>query len=729
MIQQLPRGQQPRWLFAALLLGLLLSILWTGPVARADEARWVGLVETMPVAGLQGAWVVAGRAFTTTESTEFRQDKGAFAVGVCVEVKYVGESAPFSATKMATKSTDDCNSSATPTVSTTPSTTETPDASATPSTTPVPGSEQEAYGRVNRMPISFVGEWVVGGVIYNATAATEFKREEGPFVLGACVKIHYSAATTPFLIREIETTRRFDCGSVTPTSTATVTTTATTTPESKAEVKALVEQMPENGLIGLWMIGGVEYNVFPAARLRQENGPFVVGACVEVEYIQNTTPRVISKLKTERADDCTPDGTPTTVPTVPTVPTDVPGQEFEVYGRVDTLPEGLLGEWVVDGVTYVATESTEFEPDRGDFAVGRCVKIHAFSTTTPATIREIETERGFHCRGNDDDGFQGEGELFGKLQSFPEDLIGEWNIGGLTFMVDASTRLEQRRGAFSVGATVKVHFVVDANNVNLARKIELKFANDQHGHDDDGNGSFEGIEGHAFGTLETLPAGDMIGEWVIGAISYTVTADTRLVSMQGDFAVGAKVRVQYFLKDGQRVARKILTTNEESGADDASHFTLFAYVGKMPPTGYVGEWVLDNIVFVATGQTKFQEDHGELALGAYVKVEYFLLNGRNVIHEVETQVPPGAGDDLTIGQIQSTGAEVAAAGVNGTVWKISGKSYTVTPATDLNDLQSTLTVGATAAVNSYTAADGSQVATQIRGVTLNNQIYLPIAER
>lgn len=727
MMQQVFSGQKQHWLFVTLFLGFFLSVLWVGPVAHADEDKWVGRVETMPANGLSGAWVVGGRAFTATENTEFDADKGPLVMGVCAEVEYVGQSTPFTATKIATKRTDDCG--ATPTV---PGTTGTPEASVTPSATPVPGSEQEAYGRINRLPVGLVGEWVIGGVTYMATATTEFKREEGPFFPGVCVKVHYATADALLTLREVETTHHFDCSGVTPTSTT------TTTPEIKATVKALVDQLPANGLIGVWLIGGIEYKVFPPTRLRQEKGPFMVGACVEVEYIQGTTPRVVTKLQTATASDCTPggtpDATPTLIPTAPTsLPTGTPGEEFALYGRVERFPDGLIGAWVIDGVTYTATDDTEFEQDHGAFAVGSCVKLHALTTTTPATLREIETESRFHCQpndDNDDDDFQGRGELFGQLQSFPEGMIGEWNIGGLTFMVDASTRLEQRHGAFTIGATVKVQFVVDANGVNLARKIELKFANDHDGHDDDGNGSFDGAEGHAFGAIETLPADDLIGTWVIGAISYTVTADTRLLTVQGDFAVGARVRIHYFVTDdGQRVARKIMTTNEDSGADDASHFTLFAYVGAIPPAGYVGQWVLDNIAFVANGQTQFQEVNGVLALGAYVKVEYFIHDGRNVIHELETQVPPGAGDELTIGQIQSTGTNVVAAGVSGTTWVIGGKRYTVTPATDLNDLQSDLTVGATAAVNSYTAADGSQVATQILGVTLSNQLYLPIAER
>lgn len=644
MVQPMVNGQNSReqrqWLlWLALLLGLVLSIMWIGSVARAEDAAWMGKVETMPANGLIGQWSIGGRLFTATNTTEFRPEKGPFVAGACVGVKYSGETAPFQAIRMVTREMKECMPDATPSVTRTPV--------ATGTTTPGDDDDDEHEG---------------------------------------------------------------------------------------AKVTALVEQMPDRGLLGQWVIGGELYVVGPGARLRQEMGPFTIGACVEVEYVVNATLRLVRKMETKRSFECSSNGTPAATPTlIPTMPPLTPGAEFEVYGRVDSLPEGLIGNWVVDGVTYLATAETEFERERGNFAVGRCVKIHAFNTAPVPTIGEIENERGYHCAHDDDDHdeFQGAGVLFGKIQSLPDSgLIGEWNVGGMTFVISTTTELKAPTGQFTVGVTVKVNFVVDANGVNLARKVEAKFADDDDGHDDDGNGVFEGAEGHAFGPIEKLPAGDLIGEWVIGAISYTVTAETRIVEPHSNFVLGAKVRVKYYTDaQGNRIVRMIKTTNENSGADDPSHFTLFAFVDQMPPSGFAGEWVLDHIAFIATGETKFSEEHGTLGVGAYVKVEYFIRNGHNVIHELETQVPPGAGEDDNVGEIESLGDGLIAAGANAINWTIGGKSYVVTPATDLNDLQSDLTVGSTALVNSYTAADGSQVATQIRGVTLDNRLFLPLTRR
>ena len=340
MLYTLNRTFPLRILFCALVSASLCALLWSGQVAWAGEANLVGRVTAMPSGTLIGTWVVQGVSFVTTTSTEFRQDKGAFAVGGCVEVEYVGAVQPFAATKIASKNGDDCSLNGTPTGA--PSVTTTPGSTpVTPGATPSPSAEQEAYGQVESKPTNgLVGTWVIAGVTYNAPAGVEFKQRSGPLVVGACAKVHYAPNTTPFTVREMESRSAADCGGSVPT----------------------------------------------------------------------------------------PGATPSATP--------------------------------VSGT---------------------------------------------------------QGELFGVLQSFPANLIGSWNIGGMTFVATANTEFKQERGSFTVGATVKVHFTVDSSGANIAREIETKFANDDSGSDDDGNGSFEGAEGHAYGLIDSFPA-NLTGAWRIAPI-------------------------------------------------------------------------------------------------------------------------------------------------------------------------------------------------------------------
>ena len=596
--------------------------------------------------------------------------------------------------------------------------------------------DAKTTGIVQSMPSSgLIGDWVIGGTTYRTTASSEIEESNGPFAVGACVEVEYATDSTPFGVNKLATQDASKCdgnASATPDSTGTpdasptpsITTTtrpdSTGTPDAEREVKGIVSVMPSPSLIGTWVIDGVEYIANSSTEFEQDDGPFVVGACVEVKFLASTTPYVAHEIKTEKQSDCSVDGTPTPSPT------GTPGDERAVYGHIDSFPADLVGDWVVGGVTYRATTSTEFEPEYGPFAVGVCVKVHVQTTATPGTISEIETEQAYHC-GSDGTATP-EAELFGVLQSFPTDLVGNWNIGGMTFVADTNTEFEQENGAFAVDMTVKVHFIVQ-NGVNYALEIETKYANDSDGSDDDGDGLLEGAEGHAFSEIDSFPA-ELIGQWVIGGIEYMANDKTVFEQDDGSFAVDAKVKVEYYLDATKnRVAQKFETTSDDGGVSSPDHFKLFGFVHQMPPNGFAGSWVVDNIAFVADANSQFKEDNGVLGLGAFVAVEYLISDDGNLIHEVETHVPPGAGSHQAIGDIQSIG-NVTAAGVSSVAtWVIGGKSYIVNPATDLNEVSGALTIGATALVNSYTATDGSEAATQIRGIVLNEKMLLPVVAR
>jgi hypothetical protein len=582
----------PRIWIIATIVFVALSALWWSHTAQATGQELKGRIEAMPASGLLGEWVIAGRTFLVTEATRIREDKGPVRVGVCVEVEYTGDAAPFLAKKIATKSDDDCDDSP-------------------------PPSEREAFGIVQSKPVhGLIGAWTIGGVAYQTYPGTEFKQRHGPLVVGACAKVHFSGTEEPFRVREMESRPLSDCGG---------------------------------------------------------NG---------------------------------------TVPPPPPPP----GPQIERFGRIDSFPEGLIGEWVVDGVRYTATSATEFKQKNGAFAVGVCVKLHAFLSTNPPTLREIKTERDHKCNNSGDGNIIGKGELFGEVQSFPDGLIGEWNIAGITFVADSATKFEQKHGAFAVGVLVKVKFVIRLDGTFYAREIETK----------------SGVRlgrGHAFGVVESMPEG-RIGVWTISGVEYQVTAQTRLREKHGALQVGAKVRVKYVVDaNGQRTALKIETTRSNGGASRPNHFKTFGFVDQMPPDGLIGQWTINNALFIADARTKFKETNGLLGVGAYVSVEYQIINGQRIIHELETKVPPGAGTLLKLAQIEAR-PEVAAAAADGSeVWRIGGVDYLITPATDIDDLESGLEVGDLALVNSYEEADGTLVATEVRGVNISSRIYLPTVNR
>lgn len=521
-----------------------------------------------------------------------------------------------------------------------------------------------------------------------------------------------------------------------------------------------IAAMPTGSFIGAWTIGGVNFVSTAATDIRQDKGALAVGGCAEVEYVGAAQPFTATKIASKNADDCsgggvqtstpgatttgTPSGTETSTPGATTTgtpsATPVPGNEQESTGIVASMPtSGFVGAWVINGASYSTTSSTEFKQRNGPLMVGACVKIHYSTSGATLVVREMETEALSDCNGalvtpgatpngtaTVTPGAQG--ELYGVLQSFPAGLVGNWNIGGMTFVASASTEFKQERGAFAVGVTVKVHFSVDSSGAKQAREIETKVANER-GNDDNGNGSVEGAEGHAFATIDSFPTG-LTGQWSIGGIAYQASASTIFAQSDGAFAVGAKVKVEYFVNgSGQRIARRIETTTATGDATVPTHFKLFGFVNAMPVNGRVGQWTVDNATLVTDANTQFKENNGLLGVGAYVAVEYSVQGGQTLVHEIETHIPPGAGANFLLGTLDDKGGALQAAAQQATTWKIGGVNYTVSAATALNAVQSGLEVGKTVLVNSYTAADGSQVATQISGITIASKVYLPVARR
>lgn len=475
----------------------------------------------------------------------------------------------------------------------------------------------------------------------------------------------------------------------------------------------MVEQMPEGGRVGEWLIGGKTVVADGQTQFDETEGAIGLGVCVKVELMgQGST--VAREIDSEPLSDCNDDGE----------------GGAELYGIIETLPAtGTIGVWIVSSKAYTVTPQSELKMEYGAFDIGRCVKIHLVSGTTDV-VREIETERSYKCSGGMDDddsrptGVIGKGEVYGELKEFPQDRIGAWIVGALTFTATADTEFSTKNGSFEIGKIVKVEFYILQDGTFLAREIKIAMADwgddgDEHEGDHD--------RGHAFGRIEQLPGDGLVGEWVVAGIPYSVTERTELHSRGGTFAISETVKVEFKVdSSGVRVAKeiKLLSPQGAPGAEDAK---FVGFIGAMPENGYTGQWDVNGVVFLGVGQSKFKEDHGAFTIGAFVKVEYRTVNGERIIHEMETEVPPGAGDDNHVGKVESMDDGLLAASVTAnSTWVVGGRSFVVTPSTRVDGA---LASSDTAWVNSYTATDGSQVATRIEGLTLNNFIYLPVTQR
>lgn len=118
----------------------------------------------------------------------------------------------------------------------------------------------------------------------------------------------------------------------------------------------------------------------------------------------------------------------------------------------------------------------------------------------------------------------------GALQAFPVDLIGDWQIGGITYTAGVTTFFQQQDGPFTVGRCVEVKHPVSST---LALVIKSE----------DSRACGEGDDGHvvsvgkARGLLTDFPA-ELIGQWTISDTTYNVVSPTILARTHGDFFVG-----------------------------------------------------------------------------------------------------------------------------------------------------------------------------------------------
>lgn len=543
--------------------------------------------------------------------------------------------------------------------------------------------------------------------------------------------------------------------------------------------RGTVESRPEGGFVGTWTVGGKNFEADGNTQIDEQHGALELGRCAQVDYENVGDVVKALRIQSKEAIECsetatattspepseteTPEGTATPEPTETETPegtstvepteteTPEPGEtpvcsshggddqtrhdggdsDCKTVGLITSLPaDGLLGIWGIGTLTYTVNSDTELESEHGTFAENACVKLEYVQTANERIAKEIKTEHSYRCGNNTDDHGRHGSELYGVIESFPADLIGVWQVGSITFTTDISTTFEQEHAAFTVGMLVEVKFWTDLDGLNYATKVEAKYKREDDGEDHNGDGSHDGAEGMATGKVITVPE-NRIGVWVIGGIEYSANSDTEFEEEHGELKVDAVVRVRYHKNStGERIADNIKTLANPGQPSPNEDTHLTGSVELMPTQGLSGTWQIAGVTFETNVNTRFEEENGVLAVGSYVEVEYIVQDGVNLVVELKTQVPPGAGDKDDSGNIEKNDDSLGAADASAVrTWIISGKSYVITNGTVLNTSTGSLAVGGTAVVNSYTATDGTQVATRIQGVTLNKFVFLPVLSR
>ena len=152
----------------------------TTPDPEDDALEIEGLIEALPAGGLIGTWTVGGKSVIVDAATRLEAEGGTFAVGTPVEVKGIPQDG---GAVLATKVEIEAGNGA-------------------------PTPALEFFGTIEALPpAGLIGVWTIAGKAVSVTASTELDAEDGPFVVGAAVKVHgWLQDDGAIEAREIETT-------------------------------------------------------------------------------------------------------------------------------------------------------------------------------------------------------------------------------------------------------------------------------------------------------------------------------------------------------------------------------------------------------------------------------------------------------------------------------------------------------------------------------------------
>ncbi|MFO1307655.1 MAG: DUF5666 domain-containing protein [Burkholderiales bacterium] len=311
------------------------------PTGGTKPLELKGTVTAMPASGFVGDWTIGGKAVKSTDATIIDQEEGPLVVGAMVEVKGTpGDGGVILATRIEVdtsgpESDDDGMDD--------------------------DSTDGELKGPIEALPDgTFIGNWKVAGQTVIVLTTTRLDQEDGGFVVGAIVEVHGTPGPDGLVASKIET----KSSSQPPEP-----------EDDELKIEGLIESLPADGLVGVWKVAGVDVTVTDTTKLDASDGPFVVGAPVEVKGFPAAGGGIeATKIETESGNGA-----------------HEPALVF--FGAVEAMPPaGLIGVWTIAGRTVNVTDATELQEEDGPFAVGASVKVKGWlQDDGTVEAREIET--------------------------------------------------------------------------------------------------------------------------------------------------------------------------------------------------------------------------------------------------------------------------------------------------------------------------------------------------
>lgn len=222
---------------------------------------------------------------------------------------------------------------------------------------------------------------------------------------------------------------------------------------------------------------------------------------------------------------------------------------------------------------------------------------------------------------------------------------------------------------------------------------------------------------HFYGTVQTVPSGGTVGNWVVGGRTVHVSSST---VFRDSVATGSCVEVEGAQRADASIDASKISTEDASvcGGANPGQLEFFGNLERLPASGLIGDWMVSGKTIHVSANTQIRQERGPLAVGACVGVEG-TANADGSINAREVESRSGIGGcamapDREGLEVEFFGAvqSLPAGGQTGN-WMIGGRLVTVSATTQLDFAGHTVAVGTCVELNGRFASDGSVVATRI----------------
>jgi hypothetical protein len=145
----------------------------------------------------------------------------------------------------------------------------------------------------------------------------------------------------------------------------------------RSKIYGTVEKLPETGLYGIWIVDGREFVVTERTRMEQKHGLVEPGAYVEIKGIKSENTFTADKIEVKRAKAHASHG----------------ATEQKITGKVEKIPKGTLGTWVIGGKEVLVLKDTVLQEKNGKATLGSLVEVVGMKSGETFQAGRIKTQQ------------------------------------------------------------------------------------------------------------------------------------------------------------------------------------------------------------------------------------------------------------------------------------------------------------------------------------------------